>query len=139
VALLAWIYEKLVQWTDGYPWTDDEVLSWVSMYWFSRAGPAASVRIYYETQMSTPNGFTESARPKVPVGLSYFPKEIIGFPKCWTSLIGNVVHSSDHTSGGHFAAFEKPEELVGDLRAMFGKDGGRAFGVVSGRNGYAEI
>ena len=24
VGLLAWIYEKLVQWTDEYPWTDDE-------------------------------------------------------------------------------------------------------------------
>lgn len=24
VGLLAWIYEKLVQWTDEYPWEDDE-------------------------------------------------------------------------------------------------------------------
>lgn len=24
VGLLAWIYEKLVSWTDEYPWTDDE-------------------------------------------------------------------------------------------------------------------
>jgi hypothetical protein len=24
VGLLAWIYEKLVSWTDSYPWTDDE-------------------------------------------------------------------------------------------------------------------
>ena len=24
VGLLAWIYEKLVVWTDDYPWTDDE-------------------------------------------------------------------------------------------------------------------
>lgn len=24
VGLLAWIYEKLVVWTDAYPWTDDE-------------------------------------------------------------------------------------------------------------------
>ena len=24
VGLLAWIYEKLVAWTDDYPWTDDE-------------------------------------------------------------------------------------------------------------------
>ena len=24
VGLLAWIYEKLVSWTDNYPWTDDE-------------------------------------------------------------------------------------------------------------------
>lgn len=23
-ALLAWIYEKLVRWTDAYPWEDDE-------------------------------------------------------------------------------------------------------------------
>lgn len=24
VGLLAWIYEKLVAWTDGYDWSDDE-------------------------------------------------------------------------------------------------------------------
>ena len=24
VGLLGWIYEKLVHWTDSYPWTDDE-------------------------------------------------------------------------------------------------------------------
>lgn len=24
VALLAWIYDKLISWTDAYPWTDDE-------------------------------------------------------------------------------------------------------------------
>lgn len=48
VALLAWILEKLHDWTDNYPWTDDEILTWVSIYAFSTAGPAASVRIYYE-------------------------------------------------------------------------------------------
>ena len=26
VGLLAWVYEKLVDWTDEYPWTDDEGL-----------------------------------------------------------------------------------------------------------------
>ncbi|ORY18323.1 Alpha/Beta hydrolase protein [Clohesyomyces aquaticus] len=48
--LLAWIYEKLHDWADQYPWTKEEVCTWVSLYWFSRAGPAASVRIYYEPQ-----------------------------------------------------------------------------------------
>ena len=43
---------------------------------------------------------------------------------------------SEHESGGHFAAHEKPEELVGDLRRMFGRSGG-AFGVVKGKDGYA--
>ena len=50
IALLAWIYEKLHDWTDAYPWTDDEILTWVSLYWFSAAGPAASCRIYYEVK-----------------------------------------------------------------------------------------
>ena len=27
IGLLAWIYEKLVTWTDDYPWTDDEGVS----------------------------------------------------------------------------------------------------------------
>lgn len=48
VGLLSWMYDKLVAWTDEYPWTDDEVCEWVSLYWFSRAGPAASVMIYHE-------------------------------------------------------------------------------------------
>lgn len=36
--------------------------------------------------------------------------------------VGNVVFESEHTSGGHFAAYEKPNELVEDLRTMFSKD-----------------
>jgi hypothetical protein len=48
VGLLAWIYEKLIAWMDDYPWTDQEICEWVSLYWFSRAGPAASVAIYHE-------------------------------------------------------------------------------------------
>jgi hypothetical protein len=38
VGWLAWVYEKLVEWTDGYEWTDEEVCEWVSVHWFSRAG-----------------------------------------------------------------------------------------------------
>jgi hypothetical protein len=47
----------------------------------------------------------------------------------------NVVFEAEHDSGGHFAAYEKPAELVGDLRKMFGRGGG-AFGVVPGQDGY---
>lgn len=38
VGWLAWVYEKLVEWTDGYAWTDEEVCEWVSVHWFSEAG-----------------------------------------------------------------------------------------------------
>lgn len=33
VALLAWIYEKLHDWVDEYEWTEDEICTWVSIYW----------------------------------------------------------------------------------------------------------
>jgi len=54
VALLAWIYEKLHDWTDSYPWTEDEIFTWVSIYQFSRAGPGAAHRIYYEVMHTKP-------------------------------------------------------------------------------------
>ncbi|KAI1794412.1 epoxide hydrolase [Ganoderma leucocontextum] len=124
VGLLAWIYEKLVWWSDKYPWTDDEVLEWISIYWFSRAGPAASTRIYYETS----NGGAACDRP--PSWL-----DLVRLPKLWSQSLGKLVFESEHDAGGHFAAFEVPEKLAGDLRKMYGK-GGSAFGVISGKTGY---
>ena len=97
VGLLAWIYEKLIGWTDAYPWEDDEgalsnccicfircllyyaiVLTWISVYQFSRARPAASLRIYYEFLQ---RDRLLLASPNIPVGYSYFPKEIMMFPR----------------------------------------------------------
>jgi len=130
--LLGWIYEKLVNWTDGYPWTDDEVLTWISIYWFSRSGPAASVRIYYEFAKQGRGLISEIV--SIPTGHSYFPKELSVLPRYWLKS-PNLVFESQHESGGHFAAYERPEALVGDLRKMFGR-GGPAFGVVGSHNGF---
>jgi len=46
-----------------------------------------------------------------------------------------LVFESEHGSGGHFAAYEKPKELAWDLRKMFGKGGG-AYGVIRVKTGY---
>ncbi|KAH9018195.1 alpha/beta-hydrolase [Lactarius deliciosus] len=133
VGLLAWIYEKLVAWTGAYPWTDDEVLTWVSIFWFSRAGPAASIRIYYELSLS--GEVIVFPKTTIPVGLSFFAEEVAHFPKALLRSKGNIVFESEHEVGGHFAAYEQPEALAGDLRKMFGKSGPAA-GVVSGCDGY---
>ena len=78
VGLLAWIYEKLHDWTDNYPWTDDEILTATSVYWFSTAGVAAAQRIYYEAMHPGPQGIhrmaTEQYVPYVQLGLAFFPK-----------------------------------------------------------------
>ncbi|KAI9696417.1 MAG: hypothetical protein M1836_005695 [Candelina mexicana] len=138
IALLAWIYEKLHDWTDNYPWTDDEILTWVSIYWFSTAGPAASCRIYYESMHSKDMARTKASGwiGNVKLGLAYFPRELSVVPKSWGRTLGPVCYESDNASGGHFAAWEKPEVIVKDLREMFGRKGG-AYGVIKGKRGFA--
>jgi len=56
-------------------------------------------------------------------------------PKTWLQTLSNIVFVQEHESGGHFAAYEKPSELVADLRAMFGKKG-LGYRVIKGQSGY---
>lgn len=137
VGLLAWIYEKLHDWTDQYPWTDDEILTWISIYWFSTAGPAASCRIYYEFSKDESVGRKQLSGyiPRVKLGVTQFPQEIFVAPRTWGRTLGPVVYESFHDTGGHFGAWERPEVIAGDLKKMFGKGGG-AYGVVKGKDGY---
>ena len=142
VALLAWIYEKLHDWTDSYPWTDDEICTWMSIYWFSTAGPAANVRIYYEATHEWDNPATRCSRERlqqyiggVKLGLSHSPKELRVLPSAWTRTQGDVVYEKTWEDGGHFLAWEKPEHLLHDVRSMFGKEGG-AYGCVKEKEGY---
>lgn len=69
------------------------------------------------------------------LGIAHFPKETIVVPKTWAETLGLVCLQSEHAKGGHFAAWEVPDAIVGDLRDMFGK-GGPCYGVVEGKNGY---
>ena len=48
-----------------------------------------------------------------------FPKEIGVPPRQWAEERYNLVHWTDMPRGGHFAAMEQPELLVGDIRKFF--------------------
>ncbi|CEJ59384.1 Putative Epoxide hydrolase [Penicillium brasilianum] len=155
VALLAWIYDKLHIWSDEYQWTDEEILTWVSTYYFSRAGPAASIRIYYEASAKKPehSGSTgiqvdqvknwitleqvlaAHAPPNIRFAVAQFKEEILMWPMAWYHAIGNVVKEKEFDRGGHFAAWEVPELLAGDLKEFFGRDGA-AYEAVQGKDGY---
>jgi pimeloyl-ACP methyl ester carboxylesterase len=143
VGLLAWVYEKLHDWSDAYPWTDDEVCTWVSIYWFSTAGPAASLRIYYESTHEWDDAARRVTRDRtreyigggVKLGLTHAPREVRVLPATWTRTQGDVVFERGHDKGGHFFAWERPDDLIADLRDMFGKNGG-AYNVVKGKDGY---
>ncbi|KAK0464742.1 Alpha/Beta hydrolase protein, partial [Desarmillaria tabescens] len=115
--LLAWIYEKLLDWTDEYPRGDDEVLTWVSIYFSFRTGPTASLRICYETRQEDAKPTPKVKPSTIPMGASHLAKETQRTPK--TLLIDNLMFVSEHAHGGHFAAHEKPSELADDLRRFF--------------------
>jgi hypothetical protein len=57
------------------------------------------------------------------------------FPKLWNQTLGPLVLASEYDRGGHFAAWERPDAIVKDLREMFGREGG-AYAVVHGRTGF---
>ncbi|KAF7884056.1 uncharacterized protein EAF01_011479 [Botrytis porri] len=131
VALLGWIYEKLHDWSDEYPWTNDEILTW-------------DQELLRESTMKPPMhtpedkectvGKLQQWTADVKLGLAYNPKDLENVPKLWGRTLGNVGCES-HRFDRHFYSHEKPDLLVRDLRAMFGKGGG-AFSMVNGRDGY---
>ena len=65
------------------------VLEWVSVYWFSRAGPAAAARIYRETSGGEDGAdvYRGTRWTSVPVGVAFFPREPIRLPQSCVFLV----------------------------------------------------
>ena len=116
---LAWIVEKFKEWTNsGHTLPEDaisrdEILTDVSVYWFTgTAGSAANVT-YYESMHSGDWPYLSG----VPTGVAVFAEDIA--IRRYAEQANNIVHWSDFETGGHFAALETPDLLVQDVRAFF--------------------
>jgi epoxide hydrolase len=107
---LAWIAEKFEAWTD-LPIDRDQLLTNVSLYWFTGSG-ATAAHTLYEQAHSTDWG----APPAVPQGFAVF-----GADETARRLVPAPLgaHWSEFERGLHFPAMEAPAELAGDLRAFF--------------------
>ena len=121
VALAAWIVEKFRTWCDcdGDPervFTKDELLTNLSLYWFTQTA-ASSARIYYESRHPTTPPV--AGRIAAPMACADFPKEIIWSPRSWLEGRYNIQRWTAMPRGGHFAALEQPALLVDDVRAFF--------------------
>jgi microsomal epoxide hydrolase len=55
----------------------------------------------------------------VPTGVAVFPREIARPIRRFAELTNNIVHWTEFDRGGHFAAMEAPDLLVGDVREFF--------------------
>jgi pimeloyl-ACP methyl ester carboxylesterase len=120
VGQLAWIVEKFKEWTHpsaGLPEEAvdrDHMLTNVMLYWLTGTA-ASSAGLYYE------NMHAESwpQQPgKTPVGVAVFAEDVA--IRRYAERGNNIVHWSEFDRGGHFAAMEAPDLLIGDIRAFFG-------------------
>lgn len=123
--LAAWIVEKFHGWSDmpqgadGYlddHFTKDELLTNIAIYWFTNTITSSS-RIYFENRNTPPIkpvGFID-----VPTGVSIFPAEIYLAPRSWVEAAFDLRHWTMMPEGGHFAALEKPDLYLEDVRAFY--------------------
>jgi pimeloyl-ACP methyl ester carboxylesterase len=120
--LAGWIVEKFRAWSDcggelERVFTRDELLTNLTVYWVTGT-INSSTRLYYEMRKSRKLPFADG-RIEVPTGVAVFPKELYNAPRAWAERYYDVRHWSVFTTGGHFAAMERPAELAADLRTFF--------------------
>ena len=76
---------------------------------------ASSDRLYWES--FRPPGLEPV---HAPAGCSIFPKEIIRMPRRWVERrFIDVRYWNELDKGGHFAAFEQPEQFVEEVRSFY--------------------
>ncbi|KAL1867875.1 hypothetical protein Daus18300_006150 [Diaporthe australafricana] len=115
-SLLAWIGEKMIDWSDETP-SIEEILGNVSIYWFSGCYPSSIWPYRGLVGPLAQNRLSMGSMDKIkkPFGCSWFPKELAAAPKSWAEATGKVTFFKAHDQGGHFAALEKPELLWQDI------------------------
>jgi microsomal epoxide hydrolase len=124
VGACAWIVEKFHGWSDtrkGFEtvYSMDQLLTNAMIYLVTRTFNTATwlYRGLAEDFSGAP--VANGARIEKPVGIAAFPIDLIPFPP--RSLVErhmNVTHWSGFAEGGHFAALERPDDLVNDIRAF---------------------
>jgi microsomal epoxide hydrolase len=124
LALLAWIAEKYLLWSDPSLLTPlSIILREVSLYWFTECFPT-SIYPYREDfgGAGKAKGYfhgQKSLYVDKPFGYSYFPFELGPMPRGWVERTGRLVWCRVHGGGGHFPALESSEVLLEDLEGFF--------------------
>lgn len=124
VGLAAWIYALFqdVSGSGGDPesvFALDEIIDDIMLYWLPNAGPS-SARLYWEGMQAMQAGRMPQDTMKTPTGISMFRSEQVRLSRRWAEArFDRLVHFANHDKGGHFAAMERPQVFVSDLRATF--------------------
>ena len=112
--LLAWIVEKLRSWSDcggdvETVFAREDLLTWVTAYWVTGV-IGTSFTPYVE-----PRGPVEPVG--VPAVVTAFSGDLVSAPRSYGERLFDIREWVEHDSGGHFAAWEKPELFVAGVRS----------------------
>jgi pimeloyl-ACP methyl ester carboxylesterase len=113
--LAAWIVEKLIGWTDSDgSLTDvfsyDETLTWVTAYWLT--GTIGTSFAPYAA-----SGAKRWPRIEIPTVFTIFAKDLVNAPRSFAERFFNVAGWREYDYGGHFAAWENPDDYLWGLQA----------------------
>lgn len=119
--LLAWVGEKLQTWTDhggdvSAVFSDDELLTWISAYWFS--GTIGTSFTPYAVPTTKRAG-----RVEIPTVFTVFPRDLVNAPRSFAERFFDVREFRETTHGGHFGAWEHPAEYAAGVRAAIALGG----------------
>ena len=95
--------------------TRDQILTQVSLYWFTNTSATAG-RYHYEEA----HAGVEPVINNAPTGVAVFADDFKTIRAFADRDNSNIVHWSEFPDGGHYAALERPDVLTADLRAFFG-------------------
>ena len=124
IGLAAWMldhdqrsYDLIARVFDGTPegLSKQDVVDNMTLYWLTNTA-VSSARLYWESKLA----FFAPKGVMLPTAVSAFPDEIYTAPRSWTEkAYPKLVFYNRQPKGGHFAAWEQPLALTGDLRAGF--------------------
>jgi microsomal epoxide hydrolase len=123
VGLAAWIAEKFHGWSapgpDGPPFTLDQILTDVMVYWVTGSASTASW-LYTAARRLDGMRLARGEFVGVPTAFVACPHDLFPAPPdSWVRRAYHCVRRTDLAVGGHFLAYERPVEFVGDVRAFF--------------------
>ena len=126
VGIAAWIIEKMYSWSDlkdnklESVYSKDTLLANIMVYILTKTFDTASW-IYFGRREEGGRFFPKDfKRIETPTAAAIFPAEMSEWPpRSYVDRIFNIKQWTEMPAGGHFAALEKPDLLVNDIRKFF--------------------
>lgn len=123
VGLAAWIIEKFHGWSESPkdipPFTLDQLITNVMIYWVTQS-IHTSTWLYTAARLEGGMGLGQDEKVTAPTGFMACPHDLFPPPPdAWVKRTYNLAHRTDLASGGHFIAYERGDDLIGDMRKFF--------------------